>query len=304
MRGVQLVAKLQRPSVSSHSSSKDPFDRGEIVLVRASAMRAFEEAATKHMEHFEQLRDKVSSRSYTLTLYSKTDQRPNFRPAIIKGLRPDVGMTEVYLLATFAQTPYEELYEHTRDLVVPVANRKFSDEELPVESIRTQPMWPFRFEYVITKSIFVSEVEHWYPDHINRYWVKNQDLKKLGAISTEQIRKLTAKLLKYEGGANEWLKDIRREARKVSLKERDVETLTEKSIQVKRSKKVCELSEVGTILYVALIRTELEILARILDLHESIFFEERCIKSGNLLDFLECRAHSSTDEVNLKKRQW
>ncbi|KAK7455138.1 hypothetical protein VKT23_011009 [Stygiomarasmius scandens] len=155
IRGVQLVAKLQRPSVSSHSSSEDPFDRGEIVL-----------------------------------------------------------------------TPYEELYEHTRDLVVPVANRKLSEEELSVESIRTQPTWPFRFEYVITKSIFVSEIEHWYPDHINRYWVKNQDLKKLGAISTEQIRKLTTKLLKYEGGANEWLKDIRREARKV-----------------KRSKKVCGLSE-------------------------------------------------------------
>ncbi|KAK7467665.1 hypothetical protein VKT23_004718 [Stygiomarasmius scandens] len=225
MRGIQLVTHLRRPTPSLHSSysrpsSKDPFDRGEIVMVRASAMRAFEEAAKECLEQFNQcqdnLEDTASSLARTPTLYSQINQELNFRPAVVKRHLPDVGLTEVYLLATFGKTPYQEIYEHTRDIVIPVANKIITAEDLPVVSVKTDPVWPFAFEYVITKSIVISEVKHWYPDGTNRYWMKREDLTMLSVIGSEQMENLASKLLEHRGGANGWLKDIRREARKVS----------------------------------------------------------------------------------------
>jgi len=186
-------------------------------MVPESAMRAFEEAANEHIERFNEEREEAFSLACTSTLWSQRKQRPNYRPALILHILPG-GKTEVCLLATFGKTPYEDIYENTRDLVVPIANRVVSAEDLPVESIQTRPVWPFPFEYAITRSIIVSELRHRYPDNANRYWVEKEDLKKLTAIGAEQARQLTTKLQKYEGGANEWLKDIRREARKVSYR--------------------------------------------------------------------------------------
>jgi len=50
------------------------------------------------------------------------------------------------------------------------------------------------------------------------YRVKKNDLDILQAIGDQQARALTVKLSEYRGGAKGWLEDIRREARKATLK--------------------------------------------------------------------------------------
>ncbi|KAK7467681.1 hypothetical protein VKT23_004734 [Stygiomarasmius scandens] len=256
MRGIHLVTRLQRISLSSHSSHsssccEDSFDRGEIVMVPENAMKAFEEAAKEYLEHFNEIPDNDSYLTGASTLYSGGKRRPKFRPAIIKKFQSGGGESEVYLLATFGRTPYQDLNENTQSLVVPIANKVVSKEDLPVESIQTHPTWPLPFQYVITKSVFVSEVRHWYPGGA-RYWVKHEDMETIRIIGVEQIRKLNAMLPEYRGRANGWLKDIRREAHKASSEILDADCGHLEQFQAKTHHKDRDFTQASTIHIISL----------------------------------------------------
>ncbi|KAK7455134.1 hypothetical protein VKT23_011005 [Stygiomarasmius scandens] len=177
-------------------------------------MRAFEEAAVESAIQTDQ--DSLSLRAST----RHTQKGNRMRPACIKQFVRAKGslMAEVYLLATFARTPYRNLYENTRDLVIPVGHITTFNRDISVESIRTYPPWPFPFQYAITKPVLIplSAIMPW--NRVIFYRVKKNDLDILQAIGDQQARALTVKLSEYREGAKGWLEDIRREARKATLK--------------------------------------------------------------------------------------
>ncbi|THV03985.1 hypothetical protein K435DRAFT_791347 [Dendrothele bispora CBS 962.96] len=180
---------------------------GDIVGTFSSPMEAFSSAISSPADSSRYERSTICSR--------ESGREKKQRPAVIRDIQSGMNNITVYelsLLASFSSTPFETLHDNTKDLVIPVASLG-NEHPKSRHFIRTEPPWPKKIQYVVTRTITTSEVFEWWTDGRERYRINEQDLDILDQLDLEQTIKLETKLLNYPGGGVGWLKDINQAAK-------------------------------------------------------------------------------------------
>ncbi|KAK7467698.1 hypothetical protein VKT23_004750 [Stygiomarasmius scandens] len=201
------------------SSQQAGFSVGNVVGAHVSPLEAFSDAIGYKVDPSR--RDERSRRTRESRISNQESVRGP-RPAVIVETMTDPSSGKesflVNLFASFSSTPLDRLYENTKDLTIPVANprSKFPDS---VQCIRTDPPWPKDIQYVITRSVWTSDIEEWRCRSGQRYRVSQEDCGLLNAIGAQQGRRLRVKLRTYPRNGVGWLEDIKQAIAVVYTKE-------------------------------------------------------------------------------------
>ncbi|KAK7455176.1 hypothetical protein VKT23_011047 [Stygiomarasmius scandens] len=181
----------------------------DVVGVPVSPMEVFGDAIGYKVDPWR--RDEKSRRERESCM-SDQGRVQGLRPAVIvnRVTDPATGqkLYKVNLFASFSNTPFDHLHSNTKDLVIFVAN---SNSRLPdgAQVIRTIPPWPRNIQYVMTRSVWTSNVTVWPCEAGSHYQISLEDRKLLESIGRQQDWALSVKLSQYEGGKKQWLADIR-----------------------------------------------------------------------------------------------
>ncbi|KAK7467701.1 hypothetical protein VKT23_004753 [Stygiomarasmius scandens] len=189
-------------------SSQQDLSVGDIVGVRISPVQVYCEAIGHKADAAQ--RD-ARSRRTRQSQHEASARGP--RPAVIMDQRTDPSSGQksfqVCVCASFSSTRWESLHNNTKDLIIPITNSKITFPD-GVRLLRTDPPWPKDIQYVITRSVWTSDIEEWRCRGGQRYRVGQEDCDLLDVIGMEQEHSLAEKLRTYPRNGAGWLEDIKR----------------------------------------------------------------------------------------------